>query len=182
MNKPWYQHLFSRPPRPEPEITAAPPDHGNAEVQFSLGLQYANSPGAAQDFAQAAAWYRKAAAQGHSLAQFNLGTMYAKGQGMPRDEAESVIWFDRAARRGDAGAQFNLGRIHQRASYQGQPEDALESRIEAYKWFHLAAAQGYHGSETGYAGLVPSMTHEDVAAGDERVAAFVAEKSSALPE
>ena len=38
-----------------------------------------------QDYAQAAAWYRKAADQGYAGAQYNLGVMYANGQGVPQD-------------------------------------------------------------------------------------------------
>ena len=55
----------------------------------ALGVKFARE-GAAQDYAQAAQWYLKAADQSHSLAQFNLGIMYAAGQGVPRDEAKSM--------------------------------------------------------------------------------------------
>ena len=120
---------------------------------------------------------RKAADQSHSLAQFNLGMMYARGQGMIRDDEQSVIWFGKAAHLGDAGAQFNLGRSCHRASLSGSPEDAPESRIEAYKWYRLAAAQGYEGSHTGYETLAFSiMTRGEIAAGDQRVAGFQVEK------
>ena len=50
--------------------------------------------------------------------------------------------------------------------------DAAESRIEAYKWYRLAAAQGYEGSEASFASLSMKMTWEDVAAGNARVDAF----------
>jgi hypothetical protein len=52
------------------------------------------------------------------------------------------------------------------------PADASESRIEAYKWYRLAAAQGYQGSERAHATLTFNMTRADVAAGNQRVAAF----------
>lgn len=172
MDKSWYRKLFSRSQKPDLKATPANADFGDAEVQFGMGLKFANGEGAAQDYVQAAEWYRKAADQSHSLAQFNLGTMYANGQGMTRDDAQSVIWFGRAAQQGDAGAQFNLGRSCHRASLGGVPADALESRIEAYKWFHLAAAQGYKGSASACATLVLSMTHEDVVDGDQRIAKF----------
>lgn len=35
-----------------------------AEAQFNLGIMYHNGLGVPQDYAQAVAWYRKAAAQG----------------------------------------------------------------------------------------------------------------------
>jgi len=77
---------------------------------------------------------------------------------------------------GDAGAQFNLGESCHRASLQGERKDAPESRIEAYKWYRLASAQGYKDSEQAYLTLTVSMTREDVAAGNRRVVEFKVEK------
>ena len=147
-------------------------DYGDAEVQFNLGLKFAADTGAAQDYGQAAEWYRKAAEQNHSLAQFNLGVMYARGQGVARDAAQSAMWFGKAARLGDAGAQFYLGNSCHRASLEQAPAEASESRIEAYKWYRLAAAQGYKDSAMAWSNLTLNMTRADVAAGNQRVAAF----------
>ena len=118
-------------------------------------------------------WYLKAADQSHSLAQFNLAIMYAAGQGVPRDEAKSMGWMQKAADLGDAGAQYHIGMKLHRASLDGLPEAAPESRIQAYKWLQLAAAQGYRGSEAAWAFVALSMTREDVADGGRRIAAFV---------
>jgi uncharacterized protein len=172
MDTPFFRRMFSRPQKPAVESTETRADHGDAEAQFSLGLRFAHA-GAAQDYAQAAQWYRKAAAQSHSLAQFNLGIMYAAGQGMPRNEAESMVWMQKAADLGDAGAQYNIGLRHHRASLDGLPEAAPESRIQAYKWLQLASAQGYRGAAAAWAFVALKMTHEDVADGSRRVAAFV---------
>ena len=139
---------------------------------------FANNAGATHDYGQAAEWYRKAAAQSHSLAQFNLGMMYAHGQGVSQDDAESVVWFDKAARLGDAGAQFNMGRSCHRACFGRKLDaahervDSPESKIEAYKWYRLATAQGYQGASAACESLILNMTREDIAAGDQRVAAF----------
>jgi TPR repeat protein len=172
MDKPWYRKFFSRSQEPVEQAAEVTPDYEDSEVQFSMGLKFANGQGPALDFVQAAEWYQKAAAQNHTLAQFNLGMMYASGQGIERDDAKAAMWFGKAAHRGDAGAQFNLGKSCQRASFKMQPAEAAESRIEAYKWFHLAAAQGYKGSENGYATITQKMTHADVTDGDRRVASF----------
>jgi hypothetical protein len=176
MAKPWYRRLFSDSQKSAPETTTFNADPENADVQFGLGLKFASS-GVAQDFAQAADWYRKAADQSHALAQFNLAMMYAQGQGVARSDAESVIWFGKAARQGDAGAQFHLGKSCHRASLRGVPEQTTEARIEAYKWFHLAAAQGYRGSVTACTPVILGMTHADVAVAERRVASFVAGNS-----
>jgi uncharacterized protein len=172
MDKPFFRRWFSRPEKPAVETTETRASHGDAEAQFSLGVRFARE-GAAQDYAQAAHWYLKAADQSHSLAQFNLGIMYASGQGMPRDEVKSMVWMQKAADAGDAGAQYNIGLRHHRASLDGLPEAAPESRILAYKWLQLAAAQGYRGSAAAWAFVAMKMTREDVADGGRRIAAFV---------
>ena len=161
-------------PSPEPVSATTPPDADcvDAEVQFRLGLKCASGKGGALDYTQAAKWYRRAAEQNHFLAQFNLGMMYAQGQGVARDIVQSRLWLDKAAQQGDAGAQFHLGDNCHRASFTQIAADASESRIEAYKWYRLAAAQGYRGSEMAHTTLTLNMTRADVIAGNERVAAF----------
>lgn len=173
--------MFPLPPASNPEMASSDPDYGSAETQFNLGLKFATDKGAAQDYGQAAEWYRKAAEQNHSLAQFNLGVMYAQGQGVARDAAQSAMWFDRAAKLGDAGAQFHLGDRCQRASFKQGPAEAAESRIEAYKWYRLAAAQGYRDSAEAWTNLTLNMTRADVTAGNQRVAAFEIGKSKSPP-
>jgi TPR repeat protein len=175
MDTPFFRRMFSRSEKPAAvaiETTETRAGHGDAEAQFSLGLRFAGE-GAAQDYAQAAVWYLKAADQSHSLAQFNLGIMYAAGQGVPRDEAKSMGWMQSAAALGDAGAQHHIGMKLHRASLEGLPENAAESRIQAYKWLQLAAAQGYRSSEASWAFVALNMTREDVADGGRRIAAFV---------
>jgi TPR repeat protein len=179
MEKSWLGKMFSTA-RKSP-AAAVPPavDRTDAAVQFSLGLQCASGAGAAQNYAQAANWYRKAAEQNHGLAQFNLGTMYALGQGVAKDAAQSMIWFGRAANLGDAGGQYKMARNCHRASLDGLPADAPEARIEAYKWFQLAAAQGYKNSEGAYATLTFKMTRADVTEAIKRVAGFSVVKNPA---
>jgi hypothetical protein len=173
MGKAWFIHWFSHSAPPDSNAALAKANLGDAEAQFGLGLKFALSNGATPDYGQAAVWYRKAAEQHHCLAQFNLGIMYAQGQGLERDDTQSTQWFFRAALHGDAGAQFHLGNHYHRASFNGSPQAMTESRIEAYKWFHLAAAQGYLGSDEACATLLFKMTQHDVAVGDQRVAVSV---------
>jgi len=161
MDTPFFRRWFSRPQKPAVETTETRAGHGDAEAQFSLGLKFAQE-GAGQDYAQAAHWYLKAADQSHSLAQFNLAVMYSAGQGLPRDEAKSMEWMQKAADLGDAGAQYHLGIKHHRASLDGLPEAAPESRIQAYKWLQLASAQGYRSSQAAWGFVALGMTHGDV--------------------
>ena len=159
-------------PSPVLETTEALARRGDAEAQFHLGLKFASAKGAAQDYAQAERWYLKAADQKHPLAHFNLGMMYASGQGMPSDRAKSLVWIQKTADLGDAGAQYRLGEAHHRAILDGSPQNVSQSRINAYKWFRLAAAQGYHGAETACEVVNLNMTREDVVEAGRLIAAF----------
>ncbi len=179
MEKSWLGKIFRSSPKTPLAAPCLDADSVDAEVQFNLGVQFATGAGRTQDYAQAADWYRKAAAQNHGLAQFNLGMMYARGQGVVRDDAASAVWFGRAAHLGDAGGQHHMGRKCQRASMDGSPADAPEARIEAYKWYQLAAAQGYKASEGAYAILTFKMTRAEVTEANQRITRFVAGSASA---
>jgi hypothetical protein len=96
----------------------------------------------AQDYAQAASWYRKAADQGYTLAQSSLGSLYAAGKGVPQDYAKALMWLRKAADQGDANAQYNLGVMY--ISARGVP---LNYAVAA-TWFNKAAVQGYVRAET----------------------------------
>jgi TPR repeat protein len=151
-------------------------DQGDADAQFSLGLHFSSAGGDAPDFAQAAQWYRKAADQDHTLAQYNLGVMFARGQGMPQNDAVSADWMRKAAEGGDAGGQYHLGVRHHRASVNTLRSDAKESRIEAYKWLHLAATQGYGDSLIARQRVTITMTRAEVDEGNRRAAGFIVRK------
>ena len=169
--------MFSSPQvsvEPVRETVQARADAGEAEAQFSLGLKYANGPGEAQDYSQAAEWYLKAARQNHCMAQFNLGMMYSKGQGVAQNEDDAAAWILKAANQGDAGAQFVLGIKHLRRSFEGIAKDVTESKIEAYKWLHLSTAQGYRGSQSALHNLIFGMSREAVHEGNQRATSFLA--------
>ncbi len=183
MAKPWYQKLFSRSPAPAAKVEAAEPERppgGSAAAQFALGLHCANAPRGERDYEQAAEWYFKAAGRNHALAQYNLGVMYGAGQGVPRDLAESESWFRKAAEQGDAGAQHRMGWLCEHASFKGI--GAAESKIEAYKWYSLAAAQHYGNSNLDRLKLTLRMVREQVAEGARRAASFAPEQPAGPDE
>jgi|ERR1019366_960287 TPR repeat protein len=107
---------------------------GDAAAQCGLGLMYDKGQGVPQGYAQAAAWYRKAAKQGDATAQWLLGGLYFDGHGVPKDYAQAVLWFRKAAEQGDAEAQYDLGSSYDLG--EGVPKDFAE----AYFWLDLAAA------------------------------------------
>ena len=55
--------------------TAKPLTRDNADAQNNLGVMYENGHGVSQDYAQAMAWYRKAADQGYAEAQYTSGNV-----------------------------------------------------------------------------------------------------------
>lgn len=95
---------------------------------------YAEGTGVPRDPAEAATWYRSAAAQGVANALYNLGVLYATGRGVPRDDAEAQKWYRRAAEQGHARSQYNLGVMC--ANGEGVPQDD----VQAHMWLELAAA------------------------------------------
>ncbi len=86
---------------------------GDAEAQNSLGELYAKGMGMPQDYAQARAWYEKAAAQGHPLAQNNLAELYFAGLGVPQDYVRAYMW-------------VNLAAAHMQGEEQKQAEENRE--------------------------------------------------------
>jgi TPR repeat protein len=145
----------SKPPEPKPPET--PADAGAAQAaydrgdyatalssarpaaerndpaaQYILGLLYENGQGVAQDDAEAARWYQKAADQGHAKAQHRMGRLYQN----TLDYAEALRWYQKAADQGNADSQNNIGKLY----YNGWsvPQDYAE----ALRWYQKAGDQG----------------------------------------
>ena len=170
MGKCWFAKLFHSPPDGVSEKLLTDARGGDAQAQFDLGVNFSNRP----DHEQAAHWYLEAANQDHASAQFALGVMLADGRGVPQDETKALIWIGKAAQRGCSEAQLALGLRCRRASFKESPQGALESTLEAYKWFRLASAQGCKGSEAEFERLAIRMTQEQVNEGNRRVSCFLA--------
>lgn len=117
------------------EEKLAKAEQGDADAQSKLGWMYLKGQGVPQDYAQAAAWYRKAADQGEEMAQFLLGSLYFKALGVPQDYAQAAGWWRKAADQGETMAQFFLGSMYYYG--WGVPQDYAHS----YMWYNLAAAQ-----------------------------------------
>jgi len=81
---------------------------GDADAQFNLGQAYKLGRGVPADMAQAEAWYRRAAKQGHLQAEDNLGLVLFTAN--RRQEAMPFILA--SASRGEPRAQYVLGTAH----------------------------------------------------------------------
>jgi TPR repeat protein/parvulin-like peptidyl-prolyl isomerase len=102
-----------------------------------LGLAYSDGVGVAEDAAQAANWWKKAAEQGLAGAQYLLGLAYSDGRGIEEDKSEALTWYEEAAEQGDASAEMALAYLYQNGggdSFEPDPAKALE-------WFRKAAGR-----------------------------------------
>lgn len=182
MDKPLCQSVVAPTAEPTPNSIQTLADQGDAGAQFALGVSYSAVEGDPQRLELAVEWYRKAAHQNHRLAQFNLGMMFAMGQGVPRDDAAASQWLRRAAEGGDAGAQFQLGNRCHRGSFSQMVSEAAELRIEAFKWFQLAATQGYGNATDCRDRVTVRMSGQEVTEGYERAARFLAARADSPGE
>lgn len=92
---------------------------GDADAQYLMGVMHAQGKGVPRDHGATAAWYRKAAEQGHGLAAFSLGFMYRYGVGedgnaIAADYGEAARWLKQAAASGYGAAQALLGDMYYR--------------------------------------------------------------------
>lgn len=144
---------------------------GDATAQLSVGETYEKGEGEKPNYAQAAAWYRRAADQNSSEAQFRLAALYRDGRGVSRDIAEAANWYRKAAELGHVRAQATLAILY--SIGQGVPHND----VEAYYWFALAAVMKGPDQEK-YAANRQSMaariTADDLADAQERVAKWIA--------
>jgi len=115
---------------------------GDPVAQVQVGEQYAHAGAtehyptiAAQDYQQAAAWYRKAADQKSVDGELHLAALYRDGgNGFARDMEQAAAWYLKAANQGDVSAQGTLAVLYSMG--QGVPRDD----VEAYFWFDIAAS------------------------------------------
>lgn len=106
---------------------------GDAEAQFQLGLHYRLGFRVLEDFNEAAAWFLRAAGQGHPKAQYELGILYQGQTGGPRDYVEAAAWLRAAAKNGHVYAMYRLGDLY--ANGRGVIRDPV---LECM-WYFLAA-------------------------------------------
>ena len=76
---------------------------GNADAQNELGEIYYRGENVAQDFNQAAYWFREAFEQKHAKAIYNLAQCYLKGEGVSRNHIIGTAMLRQAANRGYTG-------------------------------------------------------------------------------
>lgn len=116
---------------------------GDARAAFAVAGLYAAGEGVKQNGAQAAEWYRKAAADGNAEAAWNLADLYIQGTLVPRDLEEALVYIQLAARNGNVRAQNELGRFYA----EGLANLPVNKGEALYWWLQAAGA----GDETAQA-------------------------------
>jgi hypothetical protein len=107
---------------------------GNVLAQLRLGAIYESGKGVAQDYNEAAKWYRFAAMQGSTDAQVILAGMLLVGSGVLQDYKEAERLIRLAVEKGDGNAQCVLGVMYY--SGKGVPKDI----VLAYMWESIAVS------------------------------------------
>lgn len=113
------------------------------EAYLFLGWIYEAGLGVPQNYALAAKWFGRSAAEfskGGSMGgtlggAAGLARLYENGFGVPQDYALAVKWYTRAAELGDLLAQYKLAQMHLLG--RGTPQGF----VKAHAWFNLAAVQ-----------------------------------------
>ncbi len=111
---------------------------GSRYGQWVLGDLYQHGAGGvAQDYAQAVALYRLAAAQNLDGAQCDLGYMYWEGHGVAEDEAEALRLYQLAAAQGHPAAFHWVALCH-----EGGLGGVRKNKAAAIRWHRRAQAAG----------------------------------------
>jgi len=83
----------------------------DAKSYYMLGIMFEKGEGVKTDYAEAAAWYLKAADKGDPAAQYRLGRLYERGQGVEENRDEALKLYRKSSRQGYQNAKQALKRI-----------------------------------------------------------------------
>jgi TPR repeat protein len=113
---------------------------GDPKAQHALGVVYYR----ANDFAEAAKWFKKASDQGRVKSTYKLAQVYdLGGHGVAKNLVYASQLYRQAAEQGHSGAQNALGLMyHQKLGPAASLPDEQRWK-EAAKWFRMAADQGW---------------------------------------
>jgi len=115
---------------------------GDMLAQRNYGDCCYHGVGVPEDRKLAVDWYRKSAEQGWARAQYDLAECYANRWGVTADAGEAAFWYRAAADQSDGEFQFEVGRWCENG-WEGFPEN----KVEAIKWYFMAAQQGYEDAD-----------------------------------
>jgi TPR repeat protein len=124
---------------------------------------------------------RLAADNGDPIAQNKVGLEFVFGPELSRNQEEGCKLLRRAAEQGYAEAQFNLGNLYYSMSVRHPNPEVSDARIEAYRWFHLAAGQGHLRANAWCETLNLQLTNAELDEGNRRIRACQSRKEAPVP-
>lgn len=182
--------------------------NGDPSAEFEVAARLAEGRGTGQDYAEALRWYQRSAAKGFAQAQYRVGTLYERGLGVAKDLERAKIWYQRAAEGGNVKSMHNLAVLTAggarpnyaaalpwflKAAEHGLPDSQYNlgvlvenglgiaaDRVEAYKWYALAAKSGDGEAIERRDALISTLTAEELTDADERIAGYRARPASPL--
>ena len=111
-------------------------ESGDAGAQYALGCKYYECEGVKRDYAEALAWYRKAAAQKHNSGLCDVGYCYRNGHGVAQNYAAAIPYYQQAADQGCPTGAYWLAYAFEHG--QGIPKD----RAQAKQWYDISRSRG----------------------------------------
>ena len=120
------------------------PEEMSADELFEMGQRYYRGKGIRKDYAQALAWYEKAAQKNHPGAIFKMGSMYAMGRGTEADPAKAIEWYEKGSDLNNGLCQFALGQAY----YEGTGVE--KDVFKAKEYYELSDENGGYNSSEGH--------------------------------
>lgn len=134
-------------------------EQGGVAAQFALGVAYYyGDMGVRKDYSEAFKWLKLAAEQGDLDSQYIIGHMYANGEGVGQNYGLAIWWYNQAAFEGHGDAQAELRQFAEKgyslAQYSiGRIYIFRNEPAEAFRWYKLAAEQGFALAQINIGGL-----------------------------
>jgi len=167
---------FAQAPAAQVKDLQTKAEEGDINAERELGYRYSSGKDVAQDYAEAAKWYRRAAEKGDSGAQVWLGRAYAYGDGVPQDDVKAVEWYYKSAKHGNVEAYHALGLAY--ALGKGVDKDY----VKTYKWFKLAIDKGDKALDKLFDELTAQMTPEQISQGNMLVEQWLSGNNGSMAE
>lgn len=141
-------------------------EKGNFFALRQLGSAYFFGQYVARDEAAGIAWWRRGAEADDVNSYYLLGLAADSSRDLPRSPETAVTWYRRAADHGHAYA------LNELASHYRDGTGVERDAVAAYMLFRLAEERGVNLAGRNRAKLVASMSDDEIAEAERRVAAW----------
>ena len=129
-------------------------DGGDDSARRQVAFMLLTGKGTAKD-TKAGLDMLKEAARDKSTGVTSLGLVYLNGVGVPADYGKALAYLTQAGNEGDAYGQYKLGAMYENAM------GVKQNRVEAMKWYLLAAAQDDDDATTALDFIAKQMSGGD---------------------